>query len=111
MDSWTEKELFYSIVSKQYRLNQFDGSTILENYVSNSLKLIFSANDEFAKCKRYDLSGLNSISPNFDVAMSQRSDRLPTVECSGTGLELSEQFQFDQTENISSIVTDVWNKA
>jgi hypothetical protein len=41
--------------------------------------------------------------------MSQRSSSLPTVKCAGTGLDLIDQFQFDQTEGISSIVTDVRN--
>jgi OCT family organic cation transporter-like MFS transporter 4/5 len=64
------------------------------------------ADDEFASCKRYDFTGQSSISSNFDVAMSQRSSSLPTVKCAGTGLDLIDQFQFDQTEGISSIVTD-----
>ena len=71
------------------------------------INIFFSENDEFAKCERYDLSGLNSISSNFDVAMSQRSDSLSRIKCGATGLDLADQFQFDQTENITSIVTDV----
>merc|ERR1712001_63919 len=61
---------------------------------------------EFAKCKRYDLTGLSSINSNFNSAMQRRGDNLPQVDCARPGLDLVDQWQFDQEENISSIVTD-----
>lgn len=55
----------------------------------------------------YDLSGM-SINSNFDVALSARNvDTMTKVACASTGLPLIDQFEFDRTEGISSIVTDV----
>ena len=62
---------------------------------------------EFAKCEMYDLTGM-SINSNFDVAFSKRNlDTMTKVTCASTGLPLIDQFEFDRTEGISSIVTDV----
>jgi len=61
---------------------------------------------EFAKCEMYDLSGM-SINSNFDVAYAKRNvDTMTKVACASTGLPLIDQFEFDRTEGISSIVTD-----
>ena len=62
---------------------------------------------EFAKCEMYDLSKL-SINSNFDIAYSNRNlDTMTKVSCASSGLPLIDQFEFDRTEGISSIVTDV----
>ena len=62
---------------------------------------------EFAKCEMYDLSSL-SINSNFDIAYSNRNlDTMKKVSCASSGLPLIDQFEFDRTEGISSIVTDV----
>jgi len=61
---------------------------------------------EFAKCEMYDLSSL-SINSNFDIAYSNRNlDTMKKVSCASSGLPLIDQFEFDRTEGISSIVTD-----
>merc|ERR1711981_69164 len=49
---------------------------------------------------------MNSINSNFMTAMQRRGDNLPQVSCARPGMPLIDQWQFDQEENISSIVTD-----
>ena len=62
---------------------------------------------EFAKCEMYDLSGM-SLSSSFEAAYSNRKvETMNKVSCESTGLPLIDQYQFDTTEGISSIVTDV----
>ena len=53
----------------------------------------------------FDLKGAN-INRDFNTAL-QRRPQYKEISCDSTGLSLLDQFQFDQTENISSIVTDV----
>ena len=77
------------------------------SYIYSNSDFSDSEAKEFAKCEMYDLSGM-SINSNFDVALSARNvDTMTKVACASTGLPLIDQFEFDKTEGISSIVTDV----
>ena len=77
------------------------------SYIYSNSNYSDSEAKEFAKCEMYDLSGM-SINSNFDVAYSKRNvDTMTKVACASTGLPLIDQFEFDRTEGISSIVTDV----
>ena len=69
--------------------------------------LNFREGDAFKKCFRYNLEG-QSIPNNFESAMAQRSRMgLKEISCHSDSVPLLQQFTFDQSENIQSIVTDV----
>ena len=53
----------------------------------------------------FDLKGAK-INRDFNTAIQHRP-QYKEISCDSTGLTLLDQFKFDQTENISSIVTDV----
>ena len=74
--------------------------TCLFSFSSDSVK------GEYSSCEMYDLSGIGSINRNFATAKNQRSGQLSQISCH-PNLPLIDQYQFDRSENISSIVTDV----
>ena len=67
--------------------------------------------EKYESCLQYDLSGVGSISSNFDSAMSQRPQSLPKISCEKPGVAMSDSWEYDTTEGIRSIVTDVRTNA
>jgi len=85
-------------------------SSKLTNYGWTSQQIkdfsIPMVDDAFKKCFRYDLDGAN-VPSSFESAMSKRASMgLLEISCHSDKIPLIDQFTFDRSENISSIVTD-----
>ena len=62
---------------------------------------------KYDSCHMYDISKIDSIDPNFEVAIGNRPSGLKEISCQQPGIPDSERWEYDTTEGINSIVNDV----
>lgn len=98
MDHWCNLDKVPELENKGWTLEEKKNYTIpwLEH------------KSEYDMCNRYNLEGV-TIASNFETALKQRDllrPALSTIKCENPNIPMLEQFTFDQTEGISSIVND-----